>query len=303
MDCLVGIAGSSFRSEGTAAMAEAALKKLLGATDRQYGPKQLVIETLSFKEAVELLRALTLGEWDPDFAKSMRFVQATSLLLDRINAMNFDLIGHELEFGEFDQLYDAYVALKLSDIDELKELGKAKFTNQSLVGAFEQREFSEYMFPETFAGKYDPLKPRVLTGLAQSLLKSEQVEDLRVMSNPLILEGHDATFLERFQETTEMAGINKPVYPYRPDVVFGYQGRKIGLFVQNDDCVMRDTHQPDGFTAAKMRLVEKAHRENGPAGTAAIKSISLPVSSVVSANLKEHRLELRSDFKLNDFLR
>jgi len=61
---------------------------------------------------------------------------------------------------------------------------------------------------------------------------------------------------------------------------------------------MRDSRQPCGFTKGKMRLIEQAHGLANKKGTSMIKNISLPVSSVVTADLKEHKLELCKDFNL-----
>jgi hypothetical protein len=65
---------------------------------------------------------------------------------------------------------------------------------------------------------------------------------------------------------------------------------------------MRDTLEVDGFTQAKMALVESAHRLNQKVGTSKIKSLALPVRRVVDADLQNHKLSLRSDFSLDKFL-
>jgi len=48
---------------------------------------------------------------------------------------------------------------------------------------------------------------------------------------------------------------------------------------------MRDTDEPCGFTAGRMKLVEQAHLLSDKQGTSALQSISLPVRSVVDADL------------------
>jgi len=35
--------------------------------------------------------------------------------------------------------------------------------------------------------------------------------------------------------------MNKGMFPYSPDVLMGYEGQKVGIFVLNSDRVMRDT--------------------------------------------------------------
>ena len=65
---------------------------------------------------------------------------------------------------------------------------------------------------------------------------------------------------------------------------------------------MRDSQNPTGFQKGKMRLVESAHRLASKAGSSALKSVSLPVTSVVDADIKNMKLSLREDFKIGKFL-
>ena len=99
-----------------------------------------------------------------------------------------------------------------------------------------------------------------------------------------------------------MKGLSKGMFPYRPDLLMGYEGQKVGIFVLNDDKVMRDTHKPCGFTAGRMRLVESAHKLANKSSTGAIKSVALPVRSVVEADLANYKLNLRKEFNIDSFL-
>lgn len=54
--------------------------------------------------------------------------------------------------------------------------------------------------------------------------------------------------------------LNPEKYPYSPDVVMGYKGSKLGVFVLPDTGVMRDTHRADGANRFKMRLLERASK-------------------------------------------
>ena len=92
------------------------------------------------------------------------------------------------------------------------------------------------------------------------------------------------------------------MFPYRPDVLMGYEGQKVGIFVLNDNRMMRDTYGPDGFAKGEMLLIESAHDLANKQGTAKVKNISLPVKRMVDADLKEHKLKLRDDFNLSNFL-
>jgi len=79
-------------------------------------------------------------------------------------------------------------------------------------------------------------------------------------------------------------------------------GQKVGLFVLNSDTAMRDTNEPDGFTAGKMRLIASAHALAGKTGNSVMKGVPLAVNAVVDANLREHKLSLREDFDIGQYL-
>lgn len=53
------------------------------------------------------------------------------------------------------------------------------------------------------AAEYDPLKPRVVGGVTESLIKAN-LKDLHVM------------------QTNETEGLYKDMFPYAPDVLMGY---------------------------------------------------------------------------------
>ena len=104
-------------------------------------------------------------------------------------------------------------------------------------------------------------------------------------------------------QTNETTRMHKNMFPFAPDLLLGYEGQKVGIFVLNNDSVMRDTNEPCGFTKGKMLLVESAHKLADKMGMSQIKNICLPVRRVVDADLKEHKLELREDFDLSVFLK
>lgn len=47
-------------------------------------------------------------------------------------------------------------------------------------------------------------------------------------------------------------------YPYKPDIVMGYKGYKVGVYVLPEINASRDTKVADGSHRFKMRLIEKA---------------------------------------------
>ena len=77
-------------------------------------------------------------------------------------------------------------------------------------------------YEEGSAAQYDPIKPRVVGALSSALTKSD-LQDLKLN-----------------QESETSLG-NGWRYPYEPDLVVGYNGQKLGIFVLNDIDVMRDS--------------------------------------------------------------
>ena len=132
-------------------------------------------------------------------------------------------------------------------------------------------------YAESTAAQYDPIRPKVIGGLTESILRAD-LKELHVMKDN---EGY---------------GLNGDITPFVPDVVMGHHGKKVGLYVLNDDRIMRDTKRPCGFTDGKMRLVEQAHKLTGE--KSAIKNIALAVSEVVSVDLKNYQLSLKNGFNI-----
>jgi hypothetical protein len=86
-------------------------------------------------------------------------------------------------------------------------------------------------------------------------------------------------------------------------MVVGYHGQKVGLFLLNDNNVMRDTGRPDGRTANQLALIEQAHSQSKKiAGSANIKSVGLPINQIVNYDLANYKLSLCSDFNLSEFM-
>ena len=197
--------------------------------------------------------------------------------------MTFDLITAELNYTEFGILYDAYVNLQFSEVKELRDLWQTSFKCEHLRRALALKSVQETKYEEFGAAQYDPLKPRVIGGLTESLVRAD-LKHLHVM------------------QQNEQEGLNKGIFPYSPDVLMGYYGQKVGIFVLNNDRVMRDTDVPCGLTAARMKLIEQAHELHDKKGTSALKSVSLPVRSVVDADLTSHKLQLREDFSISSFI-
>lgn len=245
-----------------------------------HAQKERYVDTLSFRQAIELLQALTNSNMVNDDATYLNVVKALSA---RVSEMNFDNFVNELKYDEYKTLYSAYVNMKYSDSQKLRNIFDRVFKSESLTRAFENRNFSEFHYAEYRAGSYDPLKPRVIGGLSESLVKAN-LQDLKVL------------------QENQADGMYKEMFPYEPDLLLGLEGQKVGVFVLNDDEVMRDSLNADGFADGKMRIVEQAHRLQNKLGASEIKSVGLPVKRVVDANLQEHKLSLREDFTIQAFM-
>ena len=56
-----------------------------------------------------------------------------------------------------------------------------------------------------------------------------------------------------------MDNMNFHKYPYKPDILMGYQGQKLGIFILPENNILIDTNKPDGETLFRMRLLERKH--------------------------------------------
>lgn len=82
----------------------------------------------------------------------------------------------------------------------------------------------------------------------------------------------------------EIDNLQPAQYPYKPDIIMGYQGHKICTFVLSEKDLTSDSHSPDGVMSFKMRLLEKAHKGE-------IKNLVIAVPKVVKYDLENFRLD------------
>ena len=78
----------------------------------------------------------------------------------------------------------------------------------------------------------------------------------------------------------------------RPDLVTGFNGQKVQIYVLNQNEFMHDTMQADGRTAHFMRLNSTGANESHS------KNVGIPLDSIVDYDLNNFRLTLREDFDL-----
>ncbi len=233
----MGLAGSAFKPKAAKVMMENIVTDLI----RQRSNGQMKVDALNFLQKIELLKALTTPGVTSGSSNHIACVKA---LCEQIDAMYFDIIANELRHDEFEILLDAYSNMKFSDVKQIRDIWSKSFTNESLKNALENPKMTNILYPESTAAEYDPIKPRVVGGITESILRAD-LKDLYVMKDG------------------EGQGLNDEIYTFEPDVVMGYEGKKVGLYVLNDDALMRDTMSPCGFTKAKMQLVKQAHELTG----------------------------------------
>lgn len=121
---------------------------------------------------------------------------------------------------------------------------------------------------ENAAGKYDPLKDRVVAGLARGLSDV----DLNMMQDREHFHNH----------VTDLR--------IKPDIMTGYKGEQLGIYVLNNRQHMHDTRTADGATAHMLAL------SNG------VKPVCVAVDSVVQYDLQNFQMKMRDDFDLNSLL-
>ena len=79
-----------------------------------------MIDSLSFLQTIEMLRGMSTPGMES--FKSDSYIATIQELCEKINDLNFDILVNELKFDEFNQLYDAYMNLKYSSLEELRNI-------------------------------------------------------------------------------------------------------------------------------------------------------------------------------------
>lgn len=120
------------------------------------------------------------------------------------------------------------------------------------------------MYAESHSAHYDPLKERLVGGLAAGLAKSnlQSIHTRQEMDKNLI--NSDGIFT--------------------PDLLLGFGGQKTGVYIVNENQIMRDTQSVDGITAHKMK---KAGNHSS------MKTLGIPLTEIVDYDLNSFKLELK----------
>lgn len=130
--------------------------------------------------------------------------------------------------------------------------------------------------------KYDPFKQRVVQALTKGLtsasIEHQVIQEKELFENQVL----------------EADILNVGKYPYKPDIIMGYQGQKVGVFVLPETSVTRDSQQADGAQAFRQRLLQHANPS--------IKVAALPVTAVVDYDIAGLKIDLKQNFKFNSLI-
>lgn len=83
-----------------------------------------------------------------------------------LDSLHWDMIDNELNIDTFMKLYESFATIKTSHDESVR---KINFTNTNLLSALESHDSHLMHYSEFQAASYDPLKPRVVSGLAAGL--------------------------------------------------------------------------------------------------------------------------------------
>lgn len=172
---------------------------------------RLDASSLSFPELIDTLWSLSaLQQYEA------RSFQAA---LAQLNALNFERVDNDLKYDEYMKLLDVYNALRF---ESPKNLG-LQITNAGLLSGLQARDhLLNVRFVAEESTKYDPFKQRVVQALSKGLT-SASVEHQVIMENELYQN-----------QTLDTDVLNSNRYPYKPDIVMGYKGHKVGVFVLSE---------------------------------------------------------------------
>jgi hypothetical protein len=144
-----------------------------------------------------------------------------------LDDLHFDVIDNELSYDDFVKLHEAYLTIKLSQSEKTHAIN---FKNQNLLSSLENPEVHLMRYPESHAAWYDPLKPRLVSGLAAGLSQADMEVLYEWQQGQTTLEAFD--------------GKNK--FPFAPDILCGHRGAKVGVYLTNERQTMRDSKLADG---------------------------------------------------------
>ena len=82
--------------------------------------------------------------------------------------------------------------------------------------------------------------------------------------------------LKQHAETKLDLSGGKFKFAYEPDILMGYKGAKLGIFLLNESEVLRDTGLADGRVQHRLKLLQRAHNKDKHGSQ--LLPVSLPIS-------------------------
>ena len=228
--------------------------------------KQIKPHTFEFAEQIDILWSLC--------ALQLYNEPVVQELLSIFEIFEFERVQHEIKYEELIKLMDIMNALKLESGLTLK--------NKTLQDIFVTKETVLSTYRE-HSQVFDPIKKRVMSALAQGLGQAS-------ISHKFIMEEELMN-----QQLADQLAMNPDKYPYKPDMMLGYKGKKVAMFVLQENDATRDTYEPNGALRFRMRLLEKAH--NGE-----LKAAAIAVNNVINHDLEKMKISINNKFNFQKVL-
>lgn len=137
-------------------------------------------------------------------------------VMAEVDSIVYEGIDHDLTYKQYMQLVEVH--------ETMRQLGKPTFANETLRSACQGVNGFAPRFGEHNAGDYDPLKSKVVDGLAKGL----NFQELTQMKSQ-----------QEFQQFAQDLSI-------APDIMTGYKGESLAIYVLNNRQSMHDTKTADG---------------------------------------------------------
>jgi len=130
--------------------------------------------------------------------------------------MNFQRTANELTFEQFQKVRD--FQLYLTEVSPVKDQMWVKGNINKALQLLAKNPEAHALRYEEHGANLDPFKKRVLLGVARGLTMASIDHQLSLESNLVAQVDAEVKFKEE-------------IYPYKPDVIIGHNGRKVLLEV------------------------------------------------------------------------
>jgi len=222
-------------------------------------------EELTFDNKIDLLwSCCALG-----FTKQSMVVRQ---FFQELASLNFQRTDNDLSYRQFLKVKD--ILIYLARVREPKDEFVDEATNHALELLLRNPDAHQLRYEENGA-QFDPFKKRVVEGVTRGL-------SMASIDHQSSLEGN------MFEQHRSDLSFNEDLYPYKPDVIFGYQGNKVLLSVIPSTHTMKDTKQPDGEVQFHQRILKAL---NGEA-----KTVAVPITSVIDYDISNLQIKMNDSY-------